>query len=198
MPTKSFFNLEDEKKNVLLRSAICEFSLLPYDKVSVFKIAKNAGISRSAFYYYFKDKEDIYHYIVGLVFEKLAGQLKETKEQNDVFTLGMAFFTQAAKLKGTEWEALVQQLIANMKSNDAAKLLRQMEACAAQTYFSYLKGGLENLNISSETDFLELSFLLISSVIYALRSYLMEGESFSAAEGKLERMFEMIRHGVLK
>lgn len=198
MPTEAFFKLEEDKKRALLQSAICEFSQLPYDKVSVFKIAKNAEISRSAFYYYFKDKEDIYQHITGLVFEKMAGQLKEAKENHDLFTLSLEVFTQAAKLKGTEWEALGQQLIANMKPADAAKLLRQVEECAAQSYVSYLKGGLENLKISSETDFLELSFLLISSVLYALRLYLMEGESFSSAKDKLESMFEMIKHGVVK
>lgn len=198
MPTEAFFKLEEEKKRTLLQSAIREFSQLPYDKVSVFKIAKNAEISRSAFYYYFKDKEDIYQHITGLVVEELAGQLKKTKKNHDVFTLGLEVFQQVARLKGTEWEALLQQLIANMKPNDAAKLLRQLEACAAQSYASYFKGGLENLNISSETDFLELSFLIISSVLYASRLYLMEGESLSAAESRLERMFEMIKRGVLK
>lgn len=198
MPTEAFFKLEEEKKRALLQSAIYEFSQLPYDRVSVFKIAKNAEISRSAFYYYFKDKEDIYQHITGLVFEQLAGQLRETKKNHDIFTLGLEIFAQVAKLKGTEWEALLQQLIANMKPNDAAKLLRQLETCAAQRYVSYFKEGLENLKISSETDFLELSFLLIGSVLYALRLYLMEGESLSAAESRLERMFAMIKHGVLK
>lgn len=198
MPTEAFFKLEEEKKHTLLQSAVCEFSQLPYDKVSVFKIAKNAEISRSAFYYYFKDKEDIYQYITGLVFEKIVGQLRRNQKNQDLFTLGLEVFAQAAKLKGTEWEALVQQLIANMKPNDAARLLRQIEACAAQNYVSYLKGGLEHLKISSEADFLGLSFLLISSVLYALRLYLMGGESFSAAKDKLEHMFDMIKHGVAK
>ena len=54
MPNEAFFHLEDGKKQVLLKSAIAEFSALPYEKVSIFKIAEKAGISRSGFYYYFK------------------------------------------------------------------------------------------------------------------------------------------------
>ena len=64
MPSDAFFKLEEEKKNKLLESAMKEFSVLPYEKVSVFKIAQKAGISRSVFYYYFKDKRDIYNYLI--------------------------------------------------------------------------------------------------------------------------------------
>ncbi len=198
MPTEAFSKLEEGKKRALLQSAICEFSQLPYDKVSVFNIAKNAGISRSAFYYYFKDKEDIYHHITGFVLQKLMGEMGEMEESLDLFALGREAFSQAAKLKDTEWESLGKQLISNIKPDDAANLLRQMEACASQNYISHLRGGFENLKVSSEGEFLELSFLLVSSVLYALRSYLMEGESLSAAESKLEHMFEIIKHGVLK
>ncbi len=195
MPTEAFSKLEEGKKRALLQSAICEFSQLPYDKVSVFNIAKNAGISRSAFYYYFKDKEDIYHHITSLVLQKLMGEVEESL---DLFALGREAFSQAAKLKGTEWESLGKQLISNIKPDDAANLLRQMEARLSQNYISHPRGGFENLKVSSEGEFLELSFLLVSSVLYALRSYLMEGESLSAAESKLEHMFEIIKHGVLK
>ena len=59
MPAEAFFKLEKEKQNILLKSAVKEFSSLPYAKVSVFKIAQNAQVSRSGFYYYFKDKADI-------------------------------------------------------------------------------------------------------------------------------------------
>lgn len=198
MPTEAFFKLEEEKKRALLQSAVCEFSQLPYDKVSVFKIAKNAGISRSAFYYYFKDKEDIYQHIVSLVFENMANQLRETEKRHDPFTLCREIFMYAAQLKGTDQEALIRQLIANMKPDDAAKMLRQMESCVTQQYLAYFKGGLENLNVSSERDFLEFSFLLVSGLLYALRLYFIEGQSLSAAEEGLNRMFMMIRHGVLK
>ena len=85
MPNEAFFHLEEEKKEALLKSAISEFSALPYDKVSIFKIAQNAGISRSSFYYYFKSKEDIYQYLLKQIKMEFIEKLDQEERQYDLF-----------------------------------------------------------------------------------------------------------------
>ena len=85
MPTEAFFHLEEQKKMVLLESAVSEFSALPYEKVSIFKIAQNAGVSRSGFYYYFKDKEDIYKYLIDQIKEEFMTELGKDKRRYDIF-----------------------------------------------------------------------------------------------------------------
>lgn len=64
MPSKTFINLPEEKKNKLIISAINEFSNNTFFDVSINKIVINAGIPRGSFYMYFNDKVDLFEYIV--------------------------------------------------------------------------------------------------------------------------------------
>ena len=64
MPSDTFLNLPKEKQNKILDSAILEFSHNDYEVVSINKIIYNANIPRGSFYMYFKDKEDLYTYIL--------------------------------------------------------------------------------------------------------------------------------------
>jgi len=62
MPTRTFFNLSQEKQQRLLEAARLEFSRVPLYEASISKIIANADIPRGSFYQYFNDKEDLYYY----------------------------------------------------------------------------------------------------------------------------------------
>ncbi len=64
MPPEAFYKLPPDKKHAILDAAEQEFSAHSYDKVSVFNIARNAGMSRSGLYYYISGKEDIYQFML--------------------------------------------------------------------------------------------------------------------------------------
>lgn len=64
MPTKTFFNLPEDKKQVLIDAAIKEFSRAPLYETSIANIIKEAAIPRGSFYQYFEDKEDLYFYLL--------------------------------------------------------------------------------------------------------------------------------------
>ncbi len=64
MPTKTFINLPDDKKNKIIQASIKEFSNATYEKASINKIIKDAGISRGSFYMYFEDKTDLTMYLL--------------------------------------------------------------------------------------------------------------------------------------
>jgi len=53
-----------EKEEELLKAALEEFSTNSYEEASLNKIIKNAGISKGTFYYHFKDKQDLYIYLL--------------------------------------------------------------------------------------------------------------------------------------
>ena len=197
MPTDAFFKLEKEKKNILLQSAIKEFSALPYEKVSVFKIAQNAKVSRSGFYYYFKDKEDIYQYLIKQLKEEFIKELNREGRKYDLFTFSKKIFHLLAECKGTEREDFFKQMVANMKPDDTKDFFEHLQTCAAESHFNYLC-DLEDLNLQSEEDLMGLLCLLINSTLYVLQRYMMAGDSLSQAEEQLDHMFQMIKYGVLK
>lgn len=198
MPTDAFFKLEEEKKNKLLESAMQEFSTLPYEKVSVFKIAQKAGISRSVFYYYFKDKRDIYNYLIAQIRMDMVRRLDQNGGvQYDIFTFVQRLFHQAAQQKGTDKEALIRQVVANMKTEDIRYFFDIVDNCQMEQHFRYLC-DLEELNISTAQQLKGLICLLASSALHTLLMYFVSDESLSDAEAQLEQIFEMIKYGVLK
>ncbi|PGA01363.1 TetR/AcrR family transcriptional regulator [Bacillus wiedmannii] len=64
MPKQTFFNLEREKKELLIQAAMKEFSRVPLFEASISNIIKDAGIPRGSFYQYFEDKEDVFFFLL--------------------------------------------------------------------------------------------------------------------------------------
>ncbi len=71
MPLQTFLNLSEEKQNKVIMAAIKEFSAVPYEKISINQIIKDAEISRGSFYMYFKDKYDLTLYLMDLTKQQL-------------------------------------------------------------------------------------------------------------------------------
>lgn len=77
MPSKTFENLSEEKKNRIIEASVKEFSMVPFEKTSINKIIKDAGISRGSFYMYFKDKYDLTAYLFKVSKDFLMDEIKE-------------------------------------------------------------------------------------------------------------------------
>lgn len=71
MPTKTFFNLPEEKRERLLAAAGAEFTRQPYGDVSINRIIRGADIPRGSFYQYFEDKLDLFRYLLRRRCERL-------------------------------------------------------------------------------------------------------------------------------
>lgn len=70
MPQKTFFNLPNDKRNLLISAAIQEFSKVNYKAASINQICKKSNIAKGSFYQYFTDKLDLYVYIMTLAIEE--------------------------------------------------------------------------------------------------------------------------------
>ena len=64
LPSSTFLNLAPEKQEKLLSAAVREFTERPYNEASINRIVREAGIPRGSFYMYFRDKEDLVHYLM--------------------------------------------------------------------------------------------------------------------------------------
>jgi AcrR family transcriptional regulator len=69
VPNPTFFNLPEEKRNLIMQIAIAEFADNDYDSVSISRIVARAGIAKGSFYQYFADKDDLYAYLLQLIAE---------------------------------------------------------------------------------------------------------------------------------
>lgn len=66
MPKKTFLQLDDEKRNRFLTVALKEFSTKDYERASISAIVEELGIAKGSVYQYFKDKKDLYLYLLQL------------------------------------------------------------------------------------------------------------------------------------
>ena len=83
MPTERFYNLPAEKKKLICNAAIEEFTRVPFEKASINKIIKTAGISRGSFYTYFEDKRDVLGYILEDAADDFVNSWTHCAEKND-------------------------------------------------------------------------------------------------------------------
>ncbi len=65
MPSETFERLAENKKKAIFDAAVEEFSNHSFSQASINQVVQSAGISRGSFYQYFRDKEDLYMYVLG-------------------------------------------------------------------------------------------------------------------------------------
>lgn len=70
MPKQTFFNLEPDKRQAVIKAAVEEFAQLPFEQASLTKIVEKCGIAKGSMYQYFEDKRDLYLYVVDLAYEQ--------------------------------------------------------------------------------------------------------------------------------
>ena len=87
MPTSTFFNLRPEKQERLLTAAAQEFAAQPFHEASINSMIRAAGIPRGSFYMYFRDKEELFQYLVRESTEPLLLAFREllTRSGGDLF-----------------------------------------------------------------------------------------------------------------
>lgn len=64
MPKKTFYRLDDHKKERVMRAAIGEFQACGFERAKIEVIAQNAGIAKGSIYQYFDDKKALFLYSV--------------------------------------------------------------------------------------------------------------------------------------
>lgn len=95
MPKETFYNLADEKRQIVEQAAIEEFSEYSFDGASINRIVTRAEIAKGSFYQYFEGKEDLYRYVMEMIVQrKLAymSDLLQNPEAMDFFSLLRALY----------------------------------------------------------------------------------------------------------
>src|SRR5690625_7965303 len=61
---KPFNNLEPSKQKRIIDAALKEFAENGYERASTNKIVKHAEIGKGMLFYYFENKQGLYHYLI--------------------------------------------------------------------------------------------------------------------------------------
>lgn len=195
MPTEAFFKLNGSKKKQLIDSAIREFSSLPYEKVSIFKIAQNAEVSRSGFYYYFKDKKDVYEYLINDIKNEFIDKYINNDKTINIFQLGKFIFQFIADIKGTGRESLFRNIVQNTKPDDIKMIFSFISEPNKPCDVNCTMDG---MFIESHDQISGIVMYMATGIMYSVGGYLDDKYSFETAEAKLDELFDIIKYGVLK
>ena len=77
MPLQTFFNLREERQQEIVDASYEEFAINTYKTASVSNIVKKLNIAKGSFYRYFKNKLDLYNYLIEVSYEIRMKQLDE-------------------------------------------------------------------------------------------------------------------------
>lgn len=102
MPKETFFNLPDEKRQLILDLAIEEFAGNDYKNASVSNIVNRAGIAKGSFYQYFDDKRELYFYLLELAADEKKKFLAERQPPDP--QMGLFDYLRWLAREGTRFE----------------------------------------------------------------------------------------------
>jgi AcrR family transcriptional regulator len=205
MPKDTFYNLAEEKRMKIYGAALDEFSNHPFKQASVNRIVKNAGIAKGSFYQYFKDKKDLYKYLIDEIYKKkityLTPTMKNPFDMNffdllrDIYASGLKFAKDNPQLAKIGYHMLRDsgQEVFN-------EVIDEKKGEGIQIYKQILELGIKRGDIRSDIN-LDMSAYFLFQLGNSLSNDFMEffdtGEEnqvFNLVEG----MIEMLKSGIGK
>lgn len=91
MPTSTFFNLKDEKRNKIIEVVKKEFERVPLSKISIKRIVEGSYIARGSFYQYFTSKEDLIDYMLEQKYIRVRNVILNLLEKNNGNIFDMSY-----------------------------------------------------------------------------------------------------------
>lgn len=216
MPSKTFLGLPEEKQAKIIAAAREAFSESLYSEVTITDIIKLAGIPRGSFYQYFKDKEDIYFYLLETFRQDFKDSLSDNlKDQHgDLFAAVSITFHATLKFLSTAVDRrLLQNILMELDYRGYQHLLNRdpnhphhkhhgpglsewQQSIKDQTDFTKLR--------VSQDEFDSLIHMLLGFMGQSIARYFMAQrdpeQQFSPEhyEKKFDLVLDWFEHGVLK
>ncbi len=199
MPSKTFFNLDQNKKQRIIQAATDEFSVYPFHRSSVARIIEKADIASGSFYQYFEDKLDLYKYIISRFQEEklnyLAPLLQEA-ENKDFFKLYRQLFSESVKFAMNNPKL---QAIASLLYRDKELLAKQLKEVKPRTvkfYKNLLQRGINGGDLRENIDIKMTAFFLFQLTV-STNEYIMEQGSIKDWDmDVVDTMIDFIKKGI--
>ena len=164
MPRQTFFNLSEEKREQVFRTAIDELAAYPYAAAGINRIVARAGIAKGSFYQYFEGKKDLFLYCLQRIGEEkmayLAPVLQKSRELpffellQEIFTQGICFVQNHPEY-GIIWQRILEG-----RESDLEEILREIKKQGEAFYRTLLEQAIALGEVRPDIDISLLAFLL--------------------------------------
>lgn len=199
MPTKTFFNLKDEKKERIEKALIHEFGKGSFEQASITNIINYAKIPRGSFYQYFQDKKDAVTYIIekfiSIEHNKTYKALIETK--GDIFETALRVYDYRTKEAILKFDiVLAKNILEELRKNNINVFENKNILKNEKSLKEYI--NMEKLKLKSKDDL----YYFIRIITAITRSVTIEvfSNRLSVEEGRkmLEKELDIIKNGMEK
>ena len=199
MPTKTFFNLKEEKKERIEKALIHEFGKGSFEQASITNIINYAKIPRGSFYQYFQDKKDAVTYIIekfiSIEHNKTYKALIETK--GDIFETALRVYDYRTKEAILKFDiVLAKNILEELRKNNINVFENKNILKNEKSLKEYI--NMEKLNLESKDDL----YYFIRIITAITRSVTIEvfSNRLSVEEGRkmLEKELNIIKNGMEK
>ena len=182
LPSSTFLNLAPEKQEKLLSAAVREFTERPYNEASINRIVREAGIPRGSFYMYFRDKEDLFHYLMEESINEMLMVFEEVlrSQGGDIFAALPAMYDHLQSRRSADRSlGGMGMMSAIVNRNDGLQ-----------------KGGLLDLLDLREPEDLNCILRMLIVLIVPIMYNGIRPETDPEDREKLERALEILRRGM--
>ena len=199
MPSKTFFNLKEEKRERIEKALIHEFSKGSFEQASITNIINYAKIPRGSFYQYFEDKKDAVKYLIEkfmlMDYEKMRQSLEET--QGNIFETALKIYDYRTNEAVLNFDiGLAKNILEELRKNN----INVFENKENLKHKDSLTKLIDKAQLNLETDNDLYYFIRIITAI--TRSVTMEvfSERLSKEDGRkmLEKELEILKNGMKK
>lgn len=199
MPKDTFMNLNEEKREKVEKAMEKEFARASFEKASVSRIVKDAGIPRGSFYQYFEDKEDAIRYIVqkhiSLEHKMMYELLLQT--QGNIFDMAVLVFEKMTNdTKETDKRELYKNIMKEIKKNNIDIFDENLKFDDLEQVKSIIDKN--NLNIQQEDSLKYIMKILINITRSAVIEVIDNKVSIEQGKADLQEQLKILKRGMLK
>ncbi len=206
MPSETFYNLNENKKQRVINSAINEFAENGFTKASITRIVNEAEIAKGSFYQYFKNKVDLFEYIIELAFETKMEYINKSisgyQNEFDFFEYWRMLNKVGIKFaKDNKQLAKISlSLIKNKDKNKFKQIIDKFQPVGNEKFENLLEKAQKKGHIRNDIDIKYISHLLYKSSFFITEYFLEDNyvDNFDEFLPLVENMVDIIGFGIKK
>lgn len=176
MPTQTFWNLPEAKRQTLIDLAVEEFANNDYDNASISRIVARAGIAKGSIYQYFADKQDLFLFLVDLSNRKRLEfvQAELPPEPGMSFWQTLRWQIGASTRAALAFPLLTRLFLRAMSSHLPFEddMLGNMRVLALDHWRNLVQGGITQGDVDPDVD-PDLAAMMLNAVFNEVGSYIM-------------------------
>lgn len=203
MPTETFFNLPEAKRQKVLDAAVAEFAEWPFSQASVNRIVERAGISKGSFYQYFSSKEDLFVYLTQVIGEQKKQVLDATIREvgaEDLFSTLRALYLGGLRFaaRHPEYAAIGRNMLQEKDSPVYQRLLAEGRETMLGWFQSMLDAEVAAGRVRPDVDTHFAAYLIaaLSSHVSEYYDEFVDDVFDERMLDTVDALIDLLRHGL--